>query len=138
MLFKTLKIIITTIFFLGTIQSAFSNEIIIPIKKPIISSNKNNEKISNNFIIPVKKPTIEKKQESDEIDIKSNKKRITKINGIIIPKNKPLIVKKQRSRTLKKSIYYSERDINYARQAIKFMEKGNWQDAKKVAKKSQS
>ena len=30
--------------------------------------------------------------------------------------------------------YYSDRDLNYARQSISFMEKSNWKDAKKVAK----
>ena len=138
MLFKSIKIIITTIFFLATIQSAFSNELIIPIKKPSKSINENNKKISSNIIIPKKKPTSEKKKKKEEIDITISKKRIAKINGIIIPKNKPLIVKKQRKRGAKKSIYYSDRDINYARQAIKFMEKGNWKDAKKAAKRARA
>ena len=62
----------------------------------------------------------------------------TKINGIIIPKNKPLIVKKERLRKVKKSKYYSDRDLNYAKQAIAFMEKSNWSDAKKVAKKARA
>ena len=138
MLFKSIKIIITTIFFLASIQSAFSNELIIPIKKPSKSINENNKKIPSNIIIPKKKPTSEKKKKKEEIDITISKKRIAKINGIIIPKNKPLIVKKQRKRGAKKSIYYSDRDINYARQAIKFMEKGNWKDAKKAAKRARA
>ncbi len=65
-------------------------------------------------------------------------KRITKINGIIIPKNKPLIVKKERLRKVKKSRYYSDRDLKYAKQAIAFMEKSNWKDAKKIAKKARA
>ncbi len=38
----------------------------------------------------------------------------------------------------KKSKYYSDRDFNYAKQAIKFMEKRNWKDAEKVAKKARA
>ena len=59
-------------------------------------------------------------------------------NEIIIPKNKPLIVKKERLRKVKKSKYYSDRDLNYAKQAILFMEKSNWKDAKKVANKARA
>ena len=60
------------------------------------------------------------------------------MGGIIIPKNKPLIVKQQRLRKVTKSQYYSDRDIKYARQALAFMEKSNWKDAKKVAKKARA
>ena len=59
-------------------------------------------------------------------------------DDFIIPKNKPLIVKKERLRKVKKSKYYSNRDLNYAKQAIVFMEKSNWKDAKKVAKKARA
>ena len=138
MLFKSIKNIITTIFFLCTIQLAFSNELIIPLKKPSISDESINKKISGNFIIPQKKPIKEQEQNVDISETKIKEKRINKINGTIIPKNKPLIVKKQRARSIKKSIYYSDRDITYARQAIGFMEKGNWKDAKKVAKKARA
>ena len=79
-----------------------------------------------------KKKTIIKKEE------KIIKKKITKIDGVIIPKNKPLIVKKERLRKITKSKYYSDRDLNYAKQAISFMEKSNWKDAKKVAKKARA
>ena len=58
--------------------------------------------------------------------------------GRPLDKNKPLIVKKQRTRIARKSNYYSDRDINYARQAISFMEKSNWRDARKVAKKARA
>jgi len=135
MLFKTIKNILTTIFFLVSIQSAFSNDLLIPQKKPKLSDEIINKKITSNIIIPHKKPTKEKKQ---KIETEVTKKKITKIKGIIVPKNKPLIVKKQRPRMIKKSRYYSDKDLNYARQAIKFMEKGNWRDAKKVAKKARA
>ena len=135
MLFKTIKNIITTIFFLASIQSAFSIDLLIPQKKPKLSDDIIKKKITTNIIIPQKKPTKDKKQ---KIETKVEKKIINKIKGIIVPKNKPLIVKKQRPRMIKKSRYYSDIDLNYARQAIKFMEKNNWHDAKKVAKKARA
>tara|TARA_Y100000590_G_scaffold303294_1_gene341963 strand:+ start:3566 stop:5788 length:2223 start_codon:yes stop_codon:yes gene_type:complete len=137
MLFKSFKNIITTIFFLATIQSAFSTELIIPLKKPILSDETIKKKIKNNFIIPLKKP-IKNNLIVEKKITKIKEKRVNKIKGILIPKNKPLIVKKQRLRKVKKTRYYSERDLNYARQAIKFMEKSNWTDAKKVAKKARA
>ena len=137
MIFKPIIIILTAIFLLANIQFSFSKEILIPKIKPITTNKKSNNQISGNLIIPKIKPTIKQELPKEDIDIKKTK-RIVKINGIIIPKNKPLIVKKQRIRTTKKSIYYSERDINYARQAIKFMEKANWKDAKKSAKKARA
>ena len=124
MCFKTIKIIITIIFFLANIQLAFSDELIIPLKKPTISLEQNNYLLQN-FIIPKIKPTKKISQKIEKINEKIKKEKLNTINGIIIPKNKPIIVKKQRTTVAKKSIYYSDRDINYARQAIKFMEKGN-------------
>ena len=55
-----------------------------------------------------------------------------------MPESKPLIVKKGRAKISKKSKYYNERDFNYAKQAIQFMEKSNWKDAIKVAKKARA
>ena len=138
MLYTLIKNILIVIFFLSSIQLAFSDDLIKPLKKPNLSDEQNIIKISSNFVIPKEKPNNETKKEIiDEVDSKLAKNRIIKINGIIVPKNKPLIVKKDRARK-KKSIYYSDRDLNYAKQAIKFMEKGNWKDARKVAKKSRA
>ncbi len=138
MLIKSIIYIITIIFFLTSIQSGFSKELIIPLKKPKLSIETSNNNLNDNSIYPKKKPQLVKKSKIEKIDAEISKNRIVKINGIIIPKNKPLIVKKQRARVTKKSRYYSDRDINYARQAIKFMEKGNWRDAKRVAKKARA
>ena len=121
MSFKLLKIISIVIFFLTSIQLAFSNEIIIPKNKPNILSL---------IIIPQQKPTKNQKK------IVENVKE--KIYGIIIPKKKPLVVKKQRLKQVKKTKYYSQKDFEYAKQAINFMEKGNWRDAKKVANKARA
>ncbi len=135
MFIKTIKNIITIIFFIVIIQSAFSDEIIIPLKKPNLLKTKAKKELFSNFIIPQNKPSKEKKLKIEKLDSEISKNII---NGIIIPKNKPLIVKKKRKRSIKKSRYYSDRDINYARQAIIFMEKSNWRDAKKAAKKARA
>jgi len=137
MLLKSIKYILATIFFLFSFVLAFSADLIIPKKKPSLQSVDIVKKISDNFIIPQEKP-IDKKKIIIKDEEKISEKRITKIDGIIIPKNKPLIVKKERSKKVKKSKYYSARDLNYAKQAIAFMEKSNWKDAKKVAKKARA
>ena len=108
MSFKLLKIISIVIFFFISIQLAFSNEIIIPKNKP---------KILSLIIIPQEKPSNNQKK------VVGNVKK--EIDGILIPKKKPLIVKKQRLKLVKKTKYYSQRDFDYAKQAINFMEKGN-------------
>ncbi len=121
MTFKLLKIISIVIFFLTSIQLAFSNEMIIPRNKPNILSL---------IIIPQQKPS-----ENQNKIVEYPKKEI---DGILIPKKKPLVVKKQRLKLVKKTKYYSERDFEYAKQAINFMEKGNWKDAKKTANKARA
>ena len=75
MLFKTIKNIITTIFFLTSIQSAFSNDLLIPLKKPKLSDEVIIKKITSNIIIPHKKPTKEKKQ---KIETEVTKKKLPK------------------------------------------------------------
>tara|TARA_B100001175_G_scaffold150447_1_gene127515 strand:- start:45 stop:2252 length:2208 start_codon:yes stop_codon:yes gene_type:complete len=132
MLLKSLKYILATIFFFLCLNLAFSSDLIIPKIKPINQK----EDLSSNIIVPLVKP------KAKEVNIKRIEKiikgKITKIKGIIIPKNKPLIVKQQRLRKVKKSKYYSDRDLRYAKQAIAFMEKSNWKDAKKIAKKARA
>jgi len=135
MLVKSIKYILATIFFFLSLNLSFSSDLIIPKIKPSQQKADLLKKLSNDIIIPIRKP-------NNEINVKKIekiiKKKITKINGIIIPKNKPLIVKQERLRKVKKSKYYSDRDVKYAKQAISFMEKSNWKDAKKVAKKARA
>ena len=136
MLIKSIKIFVTLIFFLSTIQSAFSETLIVPKQKPTLTKEK---KYSADFIIPKFKPgTIKSKEDKEIAKEKDTEIIVKKIDGIIIPKNKPLIVKKERLTSTKKSNFYSDRDLNYARQAIEFMEKSNWKDALKVAKKARA
>ena len=132
---KKTVLIIISIFFLFTIQSAFSEEIVYPKKKPNLPLEENIKKFGE-LIIPKLKPGTKKEEKlSEEIPEKIIAK---KIDGVIIPKNKPLIVKKQRLTVSKTNEYYSDRDLVYAKQAIEFMEKSNWKDAIKVAKKARA
>ena len=135
MLLKSLKYILATIIFFLSFNLAFSTDLIIPKIKPSKQKDALLKNLSSNIIIPKQKPTNQINIEKLE---KIIKKKITKIDGVIIPKNKPLIVKQQRLKKVKKSKYYSDRDIKYAKQAIAFMEKSNWKDAKKVAKKARA
>jgi len=135
---KAIKIVILNIFFLCAVQLAFSQENLLPIKKPVLSAEIIEKKISKNILIPLKKPILEQKEKITEIKKKKEEKKISKIQGVILPESKPLIVKKGRAKVSKKSKYYSERDFNYAKQAIQFMEKSNWKDALKVAKKARA
>ena len=135
MLLKSLKYILATIIFFLSFNLAFSTDLIIPKIKPSKQKDALLKNLSSNIIIPKQKPTNQINIEKLE---KIIKKKITKIDGVIIPKNKPLIVKQQRLKKVKKSKYYSDRDVKYAKQAIAFMEKSNWKDAKKVAKKARA
>ena len=59
------------------------DNIIYPLKKPILKPDVKEKKISKNIIKPLKKPVVKKIKE----------KKVTKL-GIIVPKIKPKIVKK--------------------------------------------
>ena len=125
MIFRKSKLLLTTIFFLTFFQSSYSSEIIIPKKKPAFKSQ---------IVVPPLKPgTFNEKQ-----SLKDDKDLPKEIFGILLPPKKPLIVKKQTLRTVKKTRYYSERDFEFAKQAIRFMEKSNWKDAKNTAKKARA
>ena len=123
-------LLINTIFFLSFIEISKS-ELIIPQKKPTLSSETIKKSNLNNFVLPLKKPLISLES---EIMITNQENNI--VNGIVIPKSKPLVVKKDKPIVKKKSKYFSEKDFNYAKQAIKLMEKRNWFEAIKVAKKA--
>jgi soluble lytic murein transglycosylase len=135
---KAIKIFILNIVFLCSVQLVSSQENIIPKKKPDLSTELIKKKISKNILIPLKKPILDQKKEIIDIKKKKEEEKISKIKGVILPKNKPLIVRKGREKISKKSKYYSHRDFNYAKQAIKFMEKSNWKDAIKVSKKARA
>ena len=82
MIFRKSKLLLTTIFFLSFFQSSYSNEIIIPKKKPAIKSQVETP--------PPKPGTFNEKQ-----SLKDDKDLPKEIFGILLPPKKPLIVKKQ-------------------------------------------
>ena len=81
---KAIKIFILNIVFLYIVQLSFSQENILPIKKPFLSVEIIEKKVSKNFLIPLKKPILEKKKEKIT-EIK--KKKEEKKHEIIIIKN---------------------------------------------------
>ncbi len=129
-----LKLLTTIILFFLSFQSAFSNETILPIKKPDLNEKNTTKKIAE--IIPLPKPSEKEDEIQKEIKITTTE-IFKRIDGVIIPKNKPLIVK-EKLRKIKKQKFYSDRDLRYAKQAISFMEKSNWKDAKKAASKARA
>ena len=137
MKYKLIKHIVLNIVFLLIFQLSFADNLILPKKKPLISKQELNESKIKNILIPKNKPNKLKKI-VNKIKKKEEKEKVSKINGIILPKNKPLIVRKQSTRVTKKSNFYSDRDFEYAKQAIQFMEKSNWRDALKVSKKARA
>ncbi len=61
MLLKSLKYILASIFFLLSFGLAFSDDLIIPKKKPNLLLGDKVKKISSNFILPKEKPSNKKK-----------------------------------------------------------------------------
>ncbi len=114
-----------------------SNELIIPQKKPIISEDIVKISKVKNYLIPLKKPQIKEKKEVKISKILENNTK-KKVNGIIVPVSKPIIVKKDKLFAQKKSKYFSEKDYRIAKEAIKLMEKRNWFEAEKIAKKAKN
>jgi len=125
-----LKLAIIFFIFISCNNSVYADEdIILPEKKPAVNNKQISKKIAN-FLIPLKKPSLKIK----EIEIKKVKKLT--INGEIIPQSKPLIVKKEKSVRAKKSKYYSKKDYEIAKIAIRSMEQRKWTSAEKTAKKA--
>jgi len=81
MIFRKSILLLTTIFFFSFFQSSYSNEIIIPKKKPAFKSQ---------VVVPPLKPgTFNEKQ-----SLKGDKDLPKEIFGILLPPKKPIIVKK--------------------------------------------
>ena len=130
------KIIAINLTFLFLFNLSFSEEIILPKKKPILSKEVIEKKISKNILIPLKKPKTTPLKKPIDLTKKSEEKKISKIKGVIIPKSKPLIVKKNITKVAKKSKYFRKKDFSYAKQAIQLMEKRKWIAAQRIAKKA--
>ncbi len=134
---KIKRILLINLFFLILPLNLSSNELIIPQKKPIISEDIVKISKVKNYLIPLKKPQIKEKKEVKISKILENNTK-KKVNGIIVPVSKPIIVKKDKLFAQKKSKYFSEKDYRIAKEAIKLMEKRNWFEAEKIAKKAKN
>ncbi len=133
---KSKKILLINLIFLTILLKFSFADLIIPKKKPIISSEALEKSKISNFLVPQKKP-VPKTDEQIKITDKEESLRDV-IAGVILPKSKPLVVTKDRTISQKKSKYFSEKDFNIARQSIKLMEKRNWNEAQKTAKKAKN
>ena len=127
-------LLISAIYLITSTQIAKS-DLILPPKKPLISAKEMEKSNLSNYLFPPIKPSIMTK-DKEVIETKTNIRKI--VDGILLPKNKPLVVKKDRAIVKKKSKYFSEKDFNYAKQAIKLIEKRDWKEAQKIAKKAKN
>ena len=119
----------STLLSLIIIGNLYATEIsIIPLKKPFLDKETQNEKISQGILKPKSKP-------SKKIETIVVKKSVKKIN-FLIPKSKPLIVKKSKSVVRERSKYYSQKDYSIAKRAIQAMGKSQWSTALSLSKKT--
>ena len=107
---------------------------LIPLKKPVLSSDEFNKKISKNIIKPIRKP---KKDKIVSIEKKKIIKTVkeTKLS-FKIPRKKPSIAGINTSKNIKISKYYSKKDFGIAKKAISEMQKSKWTTSLKIAKKA--
>ena len=117
---------------------SYSENLILPIKKPNLSKKSLEKKIIIGDIFPKKKPISKKKivKKKEKKIISKNIEKSKKF-GIIIPKNKPLVIKSQIvSKKKLKSKYFNKKDYRIANKSLEFMEKKQWKTALKTAKKA--
>ncbi len=105
---------------------------LIPLKKPVLSNQELKKKVSINVLKPPPKPN---KQVTKEI-IKEKIENNTSNLKFSIPKKKPLITGIDKKDKIKKSRYYSQKDVSIAKKAIAEMKKAKWPEALKIAKKA--
>ena len=107
---------------------------LIPLKKPVLSSDEFNKKISKNIIKPIRKPKKDKIVSIEKKKIIKTLKE-TKLS-FKIPKKKPSIAGINTSKNIKISKYYSKKDFGIAKKAISEMQKSKWTTSLKIAKKA--
>ncbi len=116
-------------------SNTLGESLIIPKKKPEISTEKKVISELKNEILPLKKPSLDIKTEE-----KAQKDDKKKNNfSIILPKNKPLVISKKKVEQKAKKIkskYYNRKDFEIAKKAISLMEKRKWETAIKLSKKA--
>ena len=132
--YKKIPIVIIIIYFIILSPNAFSESLIIPKKKPEISTKKKVISELKSEILPLKKPALDKKE---EIKVKKEDQK-KNILGIILPESKPLVIAKkkiEKKTKILKSKYYSKKDFEIAKKSISFMENRKWETAIKLSKK---
>ena len=135
---KFKKILLINLIFLVYSLNLYSDELIVPQKKPIISDILLKKNHASNYLIPQIKPKLVSEEEDNKSATNKKKEVNKKVDGFVLPQSKPLIVKKDKAIVKKKSKYFNEKDFKIASQAIKFMEKRNWFEAEKIAKKAKN
>ena len=133
--YKKISILITIFCFIISTSNVLSESLIIPKKKPEISTEKKVISELKSEILPLKKPSLD--IETEDIAQKNNKKKNNL--GIILPKNKPLMIAKKKVEKKDKKIkskYYNKKDFEIAKKAISLMEKRKWETAIKLSKKA--
>ena len=136
--------LVILIFFLISGQSYSAEQFIFPKKKPsIFKKIDNNIDAINRNNLPQKKPIIKTNKDDDKkivntvkkIDQKSKDKITIKIpTGFIFPKKKP-ITYKVKLKDIEKSVILNQKDFSKAKETIKFIKAKKWNSALKSAKK---
>jgi soluble lytic murein transglycosylase len=107
---------------------------LIPLKKPVLSSDEFDKKLSKNALKPLKKPIKTKK-----ILVKENTPdqiiKETKLS-FKVPKKKPTVTGIITTKDVKISKYYNKKDFGIAKKAIAEMQKSRWSSSLKIAKKA--
>ena len=128
-IFFFIKLLLLSSIIIGNL---YATEIsIIPLKKPILNKEIQNEKILQDIVKPKSKPSKKVKK----TETKVVKKDIKKVS-FLIPKSKPIVVKKIISSIETRSKYYSQRDFAIAKKSISALRKGQWKTALSTAKKA--
>ena len=136
-----IKFILIFLLILGSYS--FSSELIIPPKKPTLSDEVKKKIISKKNIIPPIKPTVKKEKEIQVEKKEKVKKTETDKDfqniGILLPKKKPTIIVKKtepKKEKVKKSKYYSKKDVKIAQQSLDLIKRKKWQSAIKIASRA--
>ena len=136
-----IKFILIFLLILGSYS--FSSELIIPPKKPTLSDEVKKKIISKKNIIPPIKPTVKKEKEIQEEKKEKAEKAETDKDfqniGILLPKKKPTIIVKKtepKKEKVKKSKYYSKKDVKIAQQSLDLIKRKKWQSAIKIASRA--
>ena len=135
------KYLFTLTIFFSIITASYvgsQENVLIPLKKPVLNPELKEKKISINIIKPLIKPNLTKEVEKKDDEIKNVSENTITNLGIIIPKNKPKIVQKNVEKVAKKSKFFSKKEFELAGKSISSIEKGNWNNALSFAKKSKN